>query len=353
MRLSSIEKKLREQIEPRIRDVTPGLLLRAYSDGRQVVDLAIGETFPYYDLASLTKIIFSVQACMLAFDQKKWNLDSKINEFLSWFPNSNIRVQDLLTHSSGLPWWEAFYKKIDLNLNPEQRREQLKSLLLTCEIQPQDVSVYSDVGIILLGFILEEWFQKDLISIWSELKEKFYLGTTLDFHPGNEPKNPRHLYAPTEECPWRQKKMQGEVHDENAWSFGGVSTHSGLFGSIDDVASFLLNLRSQILGIARYHIKQKTAQLFAQRARPAGTGDWALGYMLPSPGTASCGFHFSLTAIGHTGFTGTSVWYDHKMDLGIVILSNRVAFGRENKNFQGLRPEIHNWVVEALRKASF
>jgi CubicO group peptidase (beta-lactamase class C family) len=159
------------------------------------------------------------------------------------------------------------------------------------------------------------------------------------------------LYAPTEECPVRRKLVQGEVHDLNAWALGGVSTHAGLFGSIDDVGWFSLHLRSHLLGIARYSIRQKTAQLFAKRALPEGHGDWAMGYMMPTPGAASCGTYFSLDSIGHTGFTGTSVWYDPKMDLSVCILSNRVLYGADNKAFGKLRPEIHNWIVENYRRS--
>jgi len=146
--------------------------------------------------------------------------------------------------------------------------------------------------------------------------------------------------------------MQGEVHDDNAWSLGGVSSHAGLFGSIDDLGWFGLFIRGQLQGISRTLIKQKTAQLFATRSLPLGRGDWALGYMMPTPGASSSGDYFSPYSIGHTGFTGTSFWYDPAQDMIVAILSNRVAFGREREVFKELRPKIHNWIVEGLRRAS-
>jgi CubicO group peptidase (beta-lactamase class C family) len=352
MKYSVLERNLMDHLKTRITDTTPGVVVRGYQGGRIVCDVSVGQTYAYYDLASLTKVIFTVQAMMAAYEQGKWDLDSRVQEFLPWFPHSSIRVQDLLTHSSGLVWWMPFYKELDLSLNLPERREKLREMISKLEVADTANSVYSDVGFMVLGFLAEEFHQQDLLTIWTNVKEKFYAGTTLEFHPDNKPKHRLSLYAPTEECPWRKKLLVGEVHDENCWALGGVSTHAGLFGSVDDVSWALLNIRSQLLGIARYSVKQKTAKLFASRARPQGMGDWAMGYMMPTPGAASCGSHFSLNSIGHTGFTGTSMWYDPKSDFGIVILSNRVLYGRDNKSFARLRPDIHNWIVEGFRKSA-
>ncbi len=353
IRTSTLEKSLAAQIEPRLRDVTPGVQVRAYQGGKLVCDISVGETFPYYDLASVTKIIFSVQAMTVAFEEKKWDLDTKLSSVLPWFPSKKTRVQDLLTHSSGLPWWVPFYKDIKTDASVPERWKQLQSMIIGQEIEIKEVSTYSDVGILTLAFVLEALYQKSLPEIWNETKEKFYSGTTLNFHTNNVAAYRKNLYAPTEECPWRLRVLQGEVHDENAFALGGISSHAGLFGSIDDMGWFLLHLRSQIQGVARSIIRQKTAMLFSQRARPVGKGDWALGYMMPTPGSASCGVYFSLNSIGHTGFTGTSAWYDPKMDLAVAVLSNRVAYGRENKAFGPLRSDIHNWLVEGLKKSSY
>lgn len=353
MKLVMFEKNLADQIQDRMTDVTPGVMVRAYQGGKQVLNLSVGETYAYYDLASLTKVIFTTQALMLAFEEGKWNLDTSVGPFLPWYPHSDMKITSLLTHSAGLKWWEPFYKEINLQQTVEKRREQLKELLRNSPLEPKDESVYSDLSFLLLGFVLEKMYDRPLFDVWKMLNEKFYDGTTLEFHPGNQPVQRAALYAPTEECPWRGRLLQGEVHDENAWALGGVSTHAGLFGSIDDVGWVLLNLRSQLLGIGRSPIKMRTAKIFAQRARPENGGDWALGFMMPTPGSASCGNYFSLNSIGHTGFTGTSLWYDPKADLGVAILANRVLYGRENQAFKKLRPEIHNWVVEGLRKASF
>lgn len=353
MKLQVLEKALREQIGARIRDVTPGVVVRAYQAGRLVVDLGVGETWAYYDLASLTKIIFTVQTLMADFERGKWNLESTLGQFLPWYPHPEVKIVDILTHSAGFVWWLPIHRELDLTKAPEQRRQQLKELLKESPLEKQDQSVYSDIGMLMLGFVLEEIHQKPLLEIWKDTKAAFYDGTTLEFHPNNEVRNRASLYAPTEECKWRNKLLQGEVHDDNTWALGGVSTHAGLFGSIDDMGWYLLHLRALLLGIGRSSIRSKTAKLFASRARPEGKGDWALGFMMPTPGSASCGNYFSLSSVGHTGFTGTSLWYDPKQDLAIAVLSNRVLYGRDSQGFKQLRPDIHNWVVEGLKKSAY
>lgn len=353
MVLNVLERQLSEKIQSCIRDVTPGLVVRAYHGGRQVLDLAIGETYPYYDFASLTKIIFTVQAAMVAFERGRWNLESRVGDWVPWFPAPNLRLTQLLTHSTGLEAWRPIYKELDLERTSEERRDQLKALLIQSPRSEEGVSVYSDVGMLLMGFVLERLFDRPLLEIWTEIKDEFYDGTTLDFHPENKAPLKLSYYAPTEECPWRKRLIQGEVHDENAWALGGVSTHAGLFGSIDDLGWYLLNLRAHILGIGRSAIKMKTARIFTTRAQPEGQGDWALGFMMPTPGASSSGSYFSLNSVGHTGFTGTSAWFDPKSDLAVALLSNRVLYGRENHRFKHLRPQIHDWIVEGLRKSAY
>ncbi len=351
MKYTLLEKSLIEKLETAIVDVTPGVQVRAYHMGKVICDVSIGNTYAYYDLASLTKVIFTVQAMMLAFERKKWDLPTKVKSILSWFPYDDIKIYDLLTHTSGLAWWYPFFKEISHLQGFSEKKSELKKIIQDLPLKKEVKSIYSDVGFIVLAFCLEEFYQKDLLSIWEEIKNTFYIGTTLEFHQNNIPKHKVQFYAPTEECPWRKKLIQGEVHDENCWAMGGVSTHAGLFGSIDDVSCYLLTLRSQLQGIARYQLRQKTAQLFAKRAIHEEQGDWALGFMMPTPGTASCGGYFSAESIGHTGFTGTSIWYDPTVDIGITVLSNRVLYGRDKTGFRELRPMIHNWVIEGFRKS--
>ncbi len=350
MKYTSQENKLIEKITAAIHDVTPGVTARAYYMGRLVCDINVGQTYPYYDLASMTKVIFAQQAMMEAFDQGKWHLDTKVKDILADFKHDQMRITELMTHASGLEWWQPFYKSIDISKTWLEKRSWIYDQINNSTINKTGQSVYSDLGAILLSFILEKMYGCSIHDVWLKVKEKHYPTTTLGFNLENKPQLPVNQYAPTEDCPWRKRILRGEVHDENTFSFGGISTHSGLFGSIEDVSAFGLNVRSQLQGIARYNVRQKTAQLFASRALPTESGDWALGYMMPSVENPSCGPHFSVLSIGHTGFTGTSFWYDPRNDLLVLILSNRVHYGRDNKGFIALRPKIHSWIFETLKR---
>jgi CubicO group peptidase (beta-lactamase class C family) len=350
MSFTSFEKNLVQKISSRLAPAAPGIQIQVHQAGRKISDLSVGETYPYYDFASLTKIIFTTQAMMKAFDDGLWNSKSTVKEFLPWFQDERVLILQLLNHSSGLPWWFPFFEKLEIQTSTLNKWNEAGRLIRDMEIKDESQSVYSDVGFIVLGHLLESLYEKPLAVIWEDLKERFYPRSTLNFHPGNKPKNKTLFYAPTERSEWRAKLIQGEVHDDNTWALDGVSSHAGLFGSIDDLGWFAIMIRSQLKGHSKTEIRQKTAKFFAARSRPEGKGDWALGYMMPTPGSSSSGTLFSKFSIGHTGFTGTSFWYDPIQDLSVVILSNRVFLGRDNKEFAQLRPQIHNWIVEGLRK---
>lgn len=350
MGLSSFEKNLISKVEKEIPGVTPGLQIQVHQVGKKVCDVEIGQTYPYYDLASLTKVIFTTQIFMKAFEEKKWTLDSKVVDFCPWFKFPEVTLTECLNHSSGLAWWLPFFEIVDFKKTPQERWLSTQQMINESPIDQKDISVYSDVGFILLGHVLESMFQKPLIEIWGQLKEEVYPRTTLNFHPDNKACFETRLYAPTERSEWRHRLIQGEVHDDNTWSFGGVSSHAGLFGSIDDLGWYSLFLRSILQGYAKTYVRQRTALTFTSRSRSQGMGDWAYGFMMPSPGTSSSGDYFSPASVGHTGFTGTSIWYDPVHDMSVSILSNRVFLGRDNKQFAALRPKIHNWIIQAFRK---
>lgn len=351
MRSSSFENRLEKQILEVIPGVTPGLVIQVYKMGRKVADLSVGETATYYDFASVTKVVFTTQALMKAFEEGKWTLSSKISDYLKDFPYQEMTILECLNHSSGLKWWEPFYQILDLDSSLQERWKRVFEIIYRLPLEMKPQSVYSDLGFLVLGRVLSEIYQKPLIEIWNQLKSDFYSGTTMAFHVENKPLFSQKMYAPTENSGWRKKVIQGEVHDDNAWALGGVAPHAGIFGSIDDLSWYGLMLRAQIQGIARNSIRSKTAQLFATKSRPEGQGDWAMGFMMPSQEGSLVGQYFSPQSIGHWGFTGTSIWYDPYQDLTVAILSNRTLLGREKKEFSLLRPQIHNWVVEGLRRS--
>ncbi|MCB0357422.1 MAG: serine hydrolase, partial [Bdellovibrionales bacterium] len=144
----------------------------------------------------------------------------------------------------------------------------------------------------------------------------------------------------------RQQWVQGVVNDANAQAFGGISTHAGLFGRIEDVSLWLLEMRHSLCSTHGF-LASSTVKKFMQRSMPKECGDWSLGFMLPSY-DGSSGKYFSKKSVGHLGFTGTSFWWDSVKDVFIVILANRYVGQKEGEHFKLLRPKIHNLVMESL-----
>jgi len=322
---------------------TPGMKVLVSKGGDQVLFKEFGETHLIYDLASVTKIIFTVTAVMWAEDKGLLDSEDHVQKHLEWFPSETIRIKHLLAHYSGLEWWLPVYEHLrerDLvgrNHYP-QNWEFVKDLIIKNPIKrdPEE-SVYSDLDFWMLGFILERVFGQSLDAIWQDLNLQLGLDET-DFNVGNNPIFSSDEYAPTEKCPWRGKVLCGEVHDENTWALGGVSSHAGLFGSIEDLGKWAAGLRDAFYG-GSWVIRPETVKKYSKQTGP---GFWALGFMRPNLNESAAGSKISRNAIGHWGFTGTGLWFDPDNDLVIATVSNRVHPTRDNVLFPKLRPRIHD-----------
>jgi len=353
-RTFQINKELEEFCKNIPMGVTPGFQLQVYEKGQRVIYYNYAQTFSYYDLASLTKPIFTSMAYALAVDQGKVDLNSPVFFYVPLFKHRTLTINQLLTHTSGLVNYSEFYKNKSLmELDNNKKWEQLLFLIngLPLLKSAGKKSVYSDVGYLVLGMALEKIFNESLISVWKIVQDYFYPHIQgLHFNVDNISKYESSQYAPTVRCLWREKLIQGEVHDENAWALGGVSSHAGLFGSVDDAAWAALVFRSQLLGHGKKLLKQKTTDVFFKRAVSHEAGDWAMGFMMPTAHASSSGQYFSSQSIGHLGFTGTSFWFDPNSDLLVVLLSNRVFYGRNNMEFNQIRPLLHDHIVRILKK---
>jgi CubicO group peptidase (beta-lactamase class C family) len=309
-----------------------------------------------YDLASLTKVIATTAIAMRAVERGALDVVAPVAAYLppgapAW--TAEVAVHHLLSHGSGLPGWEPLFQMLadaSVPLGGVEAWEFVRERLLA--IGPLDppghTARYSDLGFLMLGWVLERALGADLRTLYQrEVREPFGLGR-LDFRPLGRvgpaelyPESaPDPLIAPTEDCPWRGRVMVGEVHDENAWALGGVAPHAGLFGTAAEVARFGSEVlaawrgRSKVLG-------QTMVRRFARRAtRPLGT-TWALGWDTPSPGESSAGPTVSRRSIGALGFTGTSLWIDPARGAVVVLLSNRVHPSRAAEGIRGFRPRIH------------
>jgi CubicO group peptidase (beta-lactamase class C family) len=310
-----------------------------------------------FDLASLTKVIATATLAMRAVDDGRLGLDDLVASRLpEWrgTDRENVTVRDLLAHCSGLPAYLPFFRDYT---GRQEFQHAISTLPL--EYQPRTQSVYSDLGFILLGFLLEDAAaSSDHAGLpgtsdpRASLQGQFqrlasFIGTEpLTFNP---PRAWRPRTAPTEVDRWRGRLLTGEVHDENAWALGGAAGHAGLFGTAAAVGAFARAVIRTLAG-ERVLADPATCRVFAQRAGvPASSRALGWDTMLP---TSSCGTKLSASAIGHTGFTGTSLWIDWERDLWVVVLSNRVHPTRDNDAIREFRPRFHDAVVDAIDRGA-
>jgi CubicO group peptidase (beta-lactamase class C family) len=301
-----------------------------------------------FDLASLTKVIATTTLAMRALDDGLFSLDDRLARRLpEWrgLDRENVTIRDVLAHASGLPAYLPFFRD-------HTGRVEFEPAIchVPLEYAPRSQAVYSDLGFILLGFILHDvrTAEDGRLDPSTTLAAQFRrLASYLSSHPlaFNPPRAWRDHTAPTEIDPWRGRLLVGEVHDENCWALGGAAGHAGLFGTATAVGGFARAALRTIRG-DRILAQPDTLREFIRRTNVPGSSR-ALGWdtMLP---TSSCGTRMSPTAIGHTGFTGTSLWIDWEQDVYVVLLTNRVHPSREHNKLKDIRPAVHDAVMEEL-----
>jgi CubicO group peptidase (beta-lactamase class C family) len=291
-----------------------------------------------YDLASLTKVIVTTTLAMILVDEGRLALEAFVADILPGFRGArrdHVRVWHLLAHASGLPEWAPLHLEAQGSL---AYLERIESMDLTFE--PGTKSVYSDLGVILLGEVLERISGETLdVAARRRVLDPLEMRETL-FQPSSDLR-PR--IAPTEEDPWRRRLIWGEVHDENAFAMGGVAPHAGLFGTALDLARFGQMLVSHGAGMP---LSRETLERFTARVGIPGSSR-ALGWDTPSEGS-SAGRLLSPRSFGHTGFTGTSLWVDPSRDMFVLLLTNRVHPTRENALIGEVRPAVADAVVRGL-----
>jgi CubicO group peptidase (beta-lactamase class C family) len=155
------------------------------------------------------------------------------------------------------------------------------------------------------------------------------------------------MIAPTERCPWRRRLLCGEVHDDNAYAMGGVAGHAGLFANAADVDALAGRLHACWRGEDDF-LPRDLVREFWTRDRQVPDSTWALGWDTPSATGSSAGRHVGPEAVGHLGYTGTSLWVDLARGVQVVLLTNRVHPSRDNEHIREVRPRVHDTAMEAL-----
>lgn len=317
-----------------------------------------------YDIASLTKVVATTTLVAKLVEGDfpvALDLDAKVERYLpEWVAapkpekglqnlfhenpvemdwRHKVTVRHLLTHTSGLPPFKEYWR------TSKSKKETLSRIFAEpLDYEPGTKEVYSDLGIILMAEIIERLTGRTLDDL-----TKSYIFSPLGMKDTMY-KPPKKLWptiAPTEiDNNLRHRLVQGEVHDENAFSIGGVSGHAGVFSTAPDLAAFCqMLLNGGVYGHKRI-LKRATITQFTMPQQLSG-GTRTLGWAVPTEGGSS-GHYFSTQSFGHTGFTGTSIWIDPSRQLFVVFLTNRVNPTRENIKIQKVRPELHDAIVQAL-----
>lgn len=315
-----------------------------------------------YDLASLTKPLVTGMLCAQRIEAGELTLDSSVAHYLPEFERTDrqmITVRQLLTHSSGLPAWRPLY------ILAEGERERALGVIANeaLEYKPGARVVYSDLGFIVLGFLLERLTGKGLGALArTEIIEPLKLLHTF-FNPemalqtgiaacetGNAYERETALAAGSHDySQWREHVIWGEVHDGNAYFLGGVAGHAGLFSTATEthrLATQFLPQQSELLSA------HTCSELFTVNMTPALDEARSVSWQLAATPQSAGGPSLSPDSFGHSGFTGTSCWIDPDHERIFILLTNRThARSLPFININSIRREFHTLAAGALTLA--
>ena len=320
-----------------------------------------------FDLSSLTKPLATTIGVMLLTRDGKMRLDERVTRFFHNFGvhgKGYVTFRQLLAHCSGLAAWHPFYQQIaeverggKVNFMASRGAKEFVYEEIhreKPESTPGTKANYSDLNFILLGEAVEQVsgvalnrFCRDKIFRPLELRATDFIDISLVRTRRLEPVP--EMFAPTSVCALRKRLLVGEVEDENAFAMGGVAGHAGLFAPVREVDRVAHELMRCYAGRSDF-VPQKIVREFWTRDKAVQGSTWALGWDSPSPEYSSSGRHFSPEAVGHLGFTGTSIWIEPAREIAVSILTNRVHPKRDNQAIRDFRPKIHDLVMEALEE---
>jgi len=329
-----LEAMITEGVEQRVYQHAHALVMHR---GQTVFSFGTVNHDVRFDLASLTKVMATTSLC------RKLDVDPArtVGSIFPHAKSSQVTVADLLFHRSGLPAFEPFFAHC------HTPNEVVRAALQISPTAPVGAAaVYSDIGFIILGELISTLHHAPLDQLFTRhIAEPLGLSHS-SFRPtgftvstgGTRPREP----APGQEGLWSVAvgpSQEGDVDDDNAYAMNGVSGHAGLFGSAHDVARF-----GQAVLDGTIHPPPLG---WSRDGTPGSTRSF--GFDTPSSTAPSCGQRFGPRAIGHLGFTGTSLWLDLDRQLVVVLLTNRVVLGRANVQIRQFRPRFHDAVLDELR----
>ncbi|HTO94211.1 MAG TPA: serine hydrolase domain-containing protein, partial [Bacteroidota bacterium] len=324
--------------------IRDGMLVEEKSFGHQTYDPAsrLIDDGTMFDLASVTKVIATTSAVMRLADSGRIGLDDPVAKYLPSFDSGEkaaITIRQLLLHRGGFPPFRRLWLEC---AGPQEVMDTIAATVLVAH--PGDSTVYSDLGFITLGKIVEKVTGKPLDEF---VAREFFTPLRMRNTMYNPPESLRARCAPTEvDTSWRRRLVQGTVHDENAAFLGGVSGNAGLFATAGDLAVYMQMLFNHGTYAGRRYIGERTVDEFIGKRAP-GQERW-LGWDMKSPRGSSAGPRFSAASFGHTGFTGTCIWADPTRNVAVIFLTNRVYPTRANQKIMRVRPAVNDAVMKAL-----
>lgn len=289
-----------------------------------------------YDLASLTKVVATTTAAMILFDEGKLPLNAPVQRFLPEFTGpgkEKVTVAHLLTHHAGLPAGRLLF---NVARSPSDARRMVMSSPLQCA--PGQCFLYSDVGADILGWVVERIAGESLDSFVARRVFEPLGMTSTFFRPATSFMN---RIAPTQDYS-KRGFVRGEVHDESAFTLGGVAGHAGLFSTAGDVAVFAQMLVNGGVFAGARIVADSTVRLFTKEVAHARALGWEVANNVHGAGT-----RLSSKAYGHTGFTGTSLWIDPEKRTFVVILANR-TFGPKAKHPADVIADVRNDLADVV-----
>lgn len=339
MLFSQVEQFIERSIENQelpgavlgVANATDLLYCKAFGKAHLVEQINMTEQ-TLFDCASLTKVVVTTSSILLLLERGELDLEDSVSMY---FPelkrfHEEVRIRHLLTHTSG------FQAEIKFYLEQIAYEDVLSAIAEITTRKPIDEQViYSDINYIILGQLVEQLANLPLDKFADRYIFQPLNMNNTRFNPGSVLQK---QIAATEYRTYLQRHQWGEVHDENALQFGGVSGHAGLFSNVTDLVKFSQAFMSGNPSIFSEQTKRLAKQSFTkQHVEQRGLG-WQL-YSQPS-----FSGQYLRDGFGHTGFTGTSLWVSDEQKLAIVLLTNRVHLGRACE-IQRFRRIVHNLIA--------
>lgn len=317
-----------------------------------------------FDIATLSQQLVTTTVLMHLVENRTISLHERISRYLQSFSvhgKAKIEIGHLLAHCSGLPAWYPYFEELAREntssrmgiLGSRGAKDFVYNALNRFQLrgQPGAKEVFSDVGFIVLGSLIEVLTGLSLQKAAQRyvfkplgLRSTSYIDLTMLKRGGLQPV--KEVIAPTEDCPWRKRTLCGEVHDENAWAMGGIAGHAGVFSTAKDLHTFANAMLLSRRGESHYLAADVVKHFWTRPgyvSNPSCCFGWQTGI---TPEVAGCGF--SDAAVGHDSLTGCSLWIDPVKNMTITFVSNRINPSRNNKRINEFRRHLFSLINEAL-----